>query len=135
MHDVAILNPSCYFREQQIMLNVIEVGFEIQVNDARLLFDNRLGHSSYGCMRSPIRAISIRPGLEVSFEDRLQDKLQRALDHAITDSRYRKNADFAPILRYFLLPYSHRPIRVGNYFRPNLLQETFHSTMLDGFTR
>src|SRR3954468_23439110 len=88
------------------MLNVIEIGFEIQINDARLLFDNRLGHSGYGRMCCPIRSISIRPALKISFEDRLQDKLQRSLDHAITDSGYRKNADFAPILRYFLLPYS-----------------------------
>jgi hypothetical protein len=46
-------------------------------------------------MRRPIRPIPIGPRLKISFEDRLQDELQRPLDHTVTDSRYRKNADFA----------------------------------------
>jgi hypothetical protein len=57
------------------MLHVIEIGGKIQIDDARLLFDDRSGYSGYGFMRRPLWSISIRPRLEVSFEDRLQDEL------------------------------------------------------------
>jgi hypothetical protein len=57
------------------MLHVVKVGGEIQINDARLLFDDRSGYPGYGFMRSPLRSISKRPCLEVRFEDRLQDEL------------------------------------------------------------
>src|SRR5258708_20785931 len=79
------------------------------------LFDDRSSYPGYGFMRRPLRSISIRPCLEVSFEDRLQDELQSPLDHSITDCRNRKDADFlAPILWNLLLPCLHGPIRVGN---------------------
>src|SRR6266576_923808 len=63
-------------------------------------------------MRSPFRPVPIRPRLEISFEDRLQDKLHCPLNHAIADSRDRQDADFSPVLRNLLSPCSHGPIRV-----------------------
>jgi hypothetical protein len=41
------------------MLNVVEIGFEIQINDAGLLFDDGLDHSGYSFMGCPFRSISI----------------------------------------------------------------------------
>ena len=74
---------------------------------------NRLGHSVYRFMRCPFRSVSIRPRLEISFEDRFQDELECSLDHTIADRGNRKDADFgAPVLRYLLLPCSHGSIRV-----------------------
>src|SRR5215472_16401669 len=69
------------------MLHVVEIGFEIQIDDSRLLLDNRLGYPVYRLMCCPVRPISIRPRLEISFKDRLQDELQRPLDHTIPDRR------------------------------------------------
>src|SRR5580698_4493177 len=63
-------------------------------------------------MRCPFRSVSIRPRLEISFEDRLQNELECPLNHTIADSRNRQDADFlAPVLRNLLLPSSHGPIR------------------------
>ncbi len=57
------------------MLHVIEIGAEIQINDARLLLDNPLGYPGYSFVRCPLGSVSIRPWLEIRFEDRLQDEL------------------------------------------------------------
>ena len=38
------------------MPNVIEIGAEIQINDARLFFDDRSGYTGYGFMRRPLRS-------------------------------------------------------------------------------
>src|SRR5215467_13122102 len=83
------------------MLNVIEVGPQIDIDDSRLALHNRLSHSVHRLMCCPFRSVSIRPRLEISFEDRLQDELECPLNHTIADSRNRKNADFrAPMGRY-----------------------------------
>jgi len=34
-----------------------------------------LGYPGYSLMRCPFRSVSIRPWLEIRFEDRLQDEL------------------------------------------------------------
>ncbi len=94
------------------MLNVIEVGAEVNIDDASLLFDDGLGYPVHRLMSCPSRPVSIRPRLEISFEDRLQNELECSLNHTITNSRNRKNADLSPVLRYFLFPCPHRPIRV-----------------------
>src|SRR5713226_6749514 len=95
------------------MLNVVEVGSQVNINDSRLALHNCLCHSVDRLMGCPFRSVSIRPRLEISFEDRLQDELEGPLNHAIADSRNRQNADFlAPVLGNLLLPCPHGPIRV-----------------------
>src|SRR6266852_4737102 len=69
------------------MLNVIEVGPQVNVNDSRLALHNCLCHPVHRLMRSPFRTVSVRPRLEISFEDRLQNELECPLDHTITDGR------------------------------------------------
>src|ERR1035438_7377089 len=59
------------------MLNVIEVGAEVDIDDSSLLFNDALGYPVHRLMRCPFRPVSIRPRLEISFEDRLQDELGR----------------------------------------------------------
>ena len=87
-------------------------------------------------MRCPFRSVSIRPRLEVSFEDRLQNELECPLDHTITDRRNRKNADFLPPsfgISFFRA-------RMGRYVfvissSRICLKKTLHSAFLDGLER
>ena len=58
------------------MLNVIEVGTQVHVDDSRLALHNRLSYSVHRLMCCPFRSVSLRPRLEISFEDRLQDDLK-----------------------------------------------------------
>src|SRR3954470_10920257 len=58
------------------MLNVIEVGPQVNVDDPRLALHNGLCHSVYRLVRCPFRPVSMRPRLEISFEDRLQNELE-----------------------------------------------------------
>src|SRR4030095_6043407 len=102
------------------MLNVIEVGAEVNVDDSSLLLDDCLGYPVHRLMRCPFRPVSIRPRLEISFEDRLQDELNCPLDHTITDRRNRNNADLSPVLGNFLLPCPHGPICACGYLFPDL---------------
>src|SRR5215472_3828519 len=87
-------------------------------------------------MSRTLWSVSIRSRLEVRFEDRLQDELERTLNHAVADRGNRKNADLlAPVLRYFLLPRRHGSIRVVDQFVPDLFQKILRSAFLDGFER
>src|ERR1039458_72824 len=118
------------------MLNVIEVGPQINVNDSRHTPYNRLSNSVHRLMRCPFRSVSIRSRLKISFEDRLQNELERPLNHTVADSRDRQNADFlAPVLGNLLLPSPHGPIRVVDQFLPDLPQKTLPSAVLDGVER
>ena len=86
--------------------NKIKVGAQVDVDDASLLLKDRLSHSAYRLMCCPFRSVSIGPRLEIRFKDRLQDELERSLDHAVTDGRNRKDADLvAPVFRNLFLPY------------------------------
>src|SRR5438552_4130688 len=89
------------------MLHIIEVGSEVKIDDAGFPLINRLGHSVYRFMRCPFRSISIRPRLEISFEDRFQDELECAVHYTIAECGHGLAADFvAPVLLYLFLPCS-----------------------------
>src|SRR6202451_1898449 len=117
------------------MLNVVKVGAEVDIDDSSLLFDDGLGDPGHRLMSCPFGSASIRSRLEIRFKDRLQDELECSLNHPITDSRNRQNADLSPVLWNLLLPCPHGPIRVINQFIPNLPQETFRSASLNGLKR
>src|SRR5271155_3854849 len=84
-HHFGILYPPGHLLEQQIVLHIIEVGLQVKINDERLLLHDRLVDSKYRFLRCPSRSISIRSRLEIGFEDRFQDELQRTLNHAVTN--------------------------------------------------
>src|SRR5438105_10345767 len=69
------------------MLNVIEVGAQVDVNDSCLALHNCLCHPVHRLMCCPFRPVAIRPRLEISLEDRFQNELECPLDHTITDCR------------------------------------------------
>src|SRR5260370_30097838 len=111
------------------MLHVTEVGPQVQIDDTGFSPINRLCHSVYRLMRCPFYSVSIRPRLEISFEDRFQNELECPLDHAIADRGNREDADLsAPILRNLLLPCAHAPIRVLDQFVSDLLKKTLLSS-------
>src|SRR5260370_40177404 len=87
-------------------------------------------------MRFTFYSVSIRPRLEISFEDWFQNKLECPLDHAIADRGNREDAALsAPILRHLLFPCAHGPIRVSDQFVSDLLKKTFISALFARFER
>src|SRR5450432_1739466 len=83
--------------------------------------------------RPLFRPVSIRPRFEISFKDRLQNELERTLDHTITNLRYRKNAYLtSTVLRNLLLSHSHGLIRFVDQFILYLFQKTLPSAFFDG---
>ena len=104
MHHVRIIHPSCHLGQEPIMPNIVKVAAQIDVYDTCLLLNNCLGHPVHRFMSCPLGTISKRSRLEVCLEDRLQYELERTLHHAVPDRGNRKDADFAPVLRYFLPP-------------------------------
>src|SRR5215472_14186518 len=87
-------------------------------------------------MSCPLRSVSVRPRLKISFEDRLQDELEGPLDHAVPNGRNGKNANLsAPVLRYFLFPHPHGWIRALDQFVLNLFQKTLPSAFLNSVKR
>ena len=83
-----------------------------------LRLNDRLGHPVDRFMSCPLGTISKRPRLEVRLEDRLQYELERPLHHPVPDRRNRKDADFAPVLRYLLPPGRQRHDRCARPVRP-----------------
>ena len=104
MQHVRIIHPSCHLGQQTIMSNVVKIAAQVDVYDACLVLNNRSGYPVDRFMSCPLGTISKRSRLEVCLEDRLQYELERTLHHAIPDRGNRKDADFAPVLRYFLPP-------------------------------
>src|SRR5215472_14259763 len=97
------------------MLNRVEVGSQVQIDDFGLRFHDPLGHAVDRFMSSPLRSVSVRSRLEVGFENRLQDKLEGPLDHAISDRRNGENSYFcSSIFWYLLLPNWHGLIHAGD---------------------
>src|SRR6516165_5468794 len=116
------------------MLNAVEVSSEVNIDDSCLPFHDLFVHAEYRFVSCPLRSVSERPRLKISFEDRLQNELECPLDHTVTNGRNGKNADLgAPVFRDFLFPYPHGLIRLLDQFVLNLFQKTLHSAFLNGF--
>src|SRR3954469_5573893 len=104
MHDLGVINPLCHFCQQPVVPDIVKVGTQVEVEDARLPLDYCLSHSLDRVMRCPLGPISKRPRLEIRLEDRFEYELERTLHHSVADRRNRKDADFAPVLWYLLPP-------------------------------
>src|SRR5271166_90142 len=135
MHDVGIVHALTYFRQQPIVPDIVEVAAQVDVYHACLLliYGSRL--TVYLVMGCPLWTVSKRPRLEVRLEDWLQDQLERALHHSVADSRNRKDADLAPILRNFLPPGWQRYIATPDQFVRNLPEERLFALRFDGLER
>src|SRR5204863_9842954 len=127
-----IIHPRRHLRQQPIVPDIVEIAAQIDVYDSCLLLNNRAGHTINRVMSCPLGTISKRSRLEVGLEDRLQYELERTLHHPIPDRRNRKDADFAPVLWYFLLPSRQRHIVALIQFVPNLFEEAIYALHFDG---
>ena len=76
MHDVGIVHALAYFRQQPIMPDIVEIAAQVDVDDARLVLNDRSRHPVYCFMSCPLRSVSERPRLEVRLEDRFQYELE-----------------------------------------------------------
>ena len=92
-----------------------------------------VGHPLDRGVRGPPRSIPKRPRLEVSLEDRLQNELQRSLDHAIADGGNGEGASCRPPSESpaagSAAADSREPVRAG------VAQETRPRRCLDGVER
>jgi hypothetical protein len=100
VHHVCIINSLCHLRQQSVLLDVVKIATQVNVYDACLALNNRLGHPLNRFMRCLLGTIAKRARLEVRLEDRLQYELERTLHHPVPNRRNRQNADFASVLRY-----------------------------------
>src|SRR5690242_16782830 len=64
MHDVRVLNPLCHFSQQPVVPDIVKVGSQVKIEDARLPLDNCLGYSLDRVMCCPLGPISKRSRLE-----------------------------------------------------------------------
>ena len=92
--------------------------------------DNCLGYSLDRVMCCPLEPISKRSRLEIRLEDRFEYELERALHHPVPDRRYRKDADFAPILRYLLPPGWEWLVGTPRQFVPQLFEQSLRALRL-----
>ncbi|HEX5915194.1 MAG TPA: hypothetical protein VFY54_18920 [Rubrobacter sp.] len=79
-HHLGIVNSLGHLRQQDMGSDRVEVGLQIDVPHARFALHNRLGDPRHGIVGATARSVAIRPLLEVGFEDRFQDELERSLD-------------------------------------------------------
>src|SRR3974377_998199 len=101
------------------MPDIVKIAAQVDIDNACLVLNDCSGHSVDRFMSCPLGTISKRARLEVSLKDRLQYELERTLHHPIPNRRYRKNADFAAILRNFLPPRRSRPLCAPPTFVPD----------------
>src|SRR5262245_42741862 len=104
VHHVVIVDALRHLGQQQVMPNVVKIASQIEIYDACLALNDRLGYAANRFVGCLLGTVPKRSRLEVSLEDRLQDELERSLHYSIPDRRNRKDTDFVSILRYFLLP-------------------------------
>src|SRR6266478_4657749 len=128
VQNVHIVDPPRHLRQQPIVPDIVEIAAQVDIYDTCFLLNDRSGHTINRVMSCPLGTISKRSRLEVCLEDRLQYELERPLHHPIPNRRNRKNADFAPVLRYFLLPSRQRHIVALIQFVPNLLEEAIYAS-------
>src|SRR4051794_29045655 len=87
MHDVRIINPLHHLLQQSIVADVVEVGPQVKVENARLPLDDCLSHPLDRVMCCPLEPVSKRSRLEIRLEDRLEYELERTLHHSVPDRR------------------------------------------------
>ena len=75
MHDVRVINPLSHFFQQPVVPDIVEVGSQVKVENARLPSDNCLSDSLDRVMCCPLGPIAKRSRLEIRLEDRLEYEL------------------------------------------------------------
>src|SRR5262245_34970991 len=112
-----------------------EIRSQVEIDDVGLAPDDCLRHALDRRVRGLLRAVAIRPRLEVGFEDRFQDEFQRPLHHAIANGRNREVTNLAPLFRYSDLPRSLGPIPPLHQLLAQLVKKRLHAICFDGLER
>ena len=121
MHHVIVIDSLRHLGQQTVVPNVVKVAPQIEIYDACLMLNDRLGHATDRFMSCLLGTVSKRARLEVGLEDRLQDEFEPTLYYAVPDRRNRKDTDFTSVLRYFLPPGRQRLVGAAYKFIPDLL--------------
>ena len=87
MHYVRVINPLRHLFQQPVVPDVVEVGSQVKVENARLPLDYRLSHPLDRVMCCPLGSIPERSRLEIRLEDRLEYELERTLHYSVPDRR------------------------------------------------
>src|SRR5262245_5803220 len=135
MQDLAVLYPTGYLTEQQIMPHGIEIGCQIHVDYPRLAVDNALLHPGHRRMRRPPGAIPVRAVAEVRLENGLHHELERPLHHPVPNRRNPQGADLASALGNLDAPVPQWPIGARDQFIPELHQKRLDTGCLDRVKR
>jgi hypothetical protein len=75
-----------------VLPEAVEVAAQVDLHDAMPTPQQRLLHLDERLMRRPTRSRSVGALREIGLEDRLEDPLQGALHHAISNRRDRDHA-------------------------------------------
>ena len=127
VHDVRVVNPLCHLLQQPVVPDVVEVGSQVKIENARLPLDYRFSHPLDRAMCCPLGSVSKRSRLEIRLEDRFEYELERALHHPVADRWNRKDTDFAPVLRDLLLSSWKWPVGALGQFVPYLCEQSLHA--------
>ena len=73
--------------------------------------------------------------MKVRFEDRLQNELQRTLDHSVADRGNREHPESPSGLRHSHAPHPLGPVRAGYQLLAQLLEELRAPRTFHGFER
>src|SRR5712692_7834930 len=135
VQDVSVVHPTLYLGEQQVVPHAVEVRSEINVNYSRLVPHDGFGHPVDRLLGCPLRSIPIRPVVKVGFKDRLQDQLERPLDHPVPNRRNPQDADLPAALGDLDAPVPPWPVGACDQFLPELPQKPLHAGVLNGRKR
>ena len=131
-----ITDPFGHLRQQHVVPDVVEVALQVQIQDARLVPDDRLGDALNRLMSTASGTVAKRPVLEVGLEDWLHNELQGSLHHAVPDRPNRQQALAASIrFRDGLATVPRGLIRAIDQFVAYLLKERLDTRRLDGLER
>ena len=68
VQHVPVLDPPRQLRQEDVVPNVVEVRPQVEIDDTRLAFPDRLAHPVHRFMCRPPRPVLVRPRLEVGLE-------------------------------------------------------------------
>jgi hypothetical protein len=70
VQDISVVHPARDLDEQPIVPHAVEVRREINVNHARLVAHDGLGHAVDRLLGCPLRSVPVRPVVNVGCEAR-----------------------------------------------------------------
>ena len=114
--NLLVIDSFRHFPQQDVMADPVEIRSQVHVYYRGLVLNHRFRHPLNGLMGRALRPVPIRPRLEISLEDRLQNQLERPLDHTVSYAGYPQSTGFALSLGNFQTTIPHGPIGLRDQF-------------------